>query len=253
MTVLEAYRACLIELNKVQAPSLLIDDFVYLFNKGIQQYINRKYHTFEVTQQATDDLRHLTKTIKKEEKDLPTNQGDVFGTSYDCELPRDYMHMLNVICEFENQKDKCAKCPTFRVGAKKLTSNQWPTIVGNYYMKPSVRQPYYYIINIEDPEKYGSSRNDRDANSYKPMMQIKCGNETALKAVYIDYLRAPKKVVLTQADIDAVADPTEELEFSDYVIYEIINEVITIVLENTGNPRIQSQPAVTHTTTMATK
>jgi hypothetical protein len=35
MTVLEAYRACLIELNKVQAPSLLIDDFVYLFNKGI--------------------------------------------------------------------------------------------------------------------------------------------------------------------------------------------------------------------------
>lgn len=252
MTVLETYRACLIELNKVQAPSLLIDDFVYLFNKGIQQYINRKYHTFEVTQQATDDLRYLTKTIKKE--DLKPNLGDVFDTSYDCELPRDYMHMLNVICEFEKKDNKCEKCPTVRVGAKKLTSNQWPTVVGNYYMKPSVRQPYYYIINIEDPVQYDTSiKHERDANSHIPMMQIKCGNDTTLKAVYIDYLRAPKKVTLTQSDIDAVTDPTEELEFSDYVIYEIINEVITLVLENTGNPRIQSQPAVTHTTTMATK
>jgi hypothetical protein len=49
------------------------------------------------------------------------------------------MHMLNVICEFEKKDNKCEKCPTVRVGAKKLTSNQWPTVVGNYYMKPSVR------------------------------------------------------------------------------------------------------------------
>jgi hypothetical protein len=41
-----------------------LEDFVYLFNKGIQQYINKKYQMFELTQQATDDLRFLTKSIK---------------------------------------------------------------------------------------------------------------------------------------------------------------------------------------------
>jgi hypothetical protein len=35
MTYREAFENVLIELNKVQAPSLLVDDFVYLFNKAI--------------------------------------------------------------------------------------------------------------------------------------------------------------------------------------------------------------------------
>jgi hypothetical protein len=35
MTVREVYNYVLVELNKVQAPSVLLDDFVYLLNKAI--------------------------------------------------------------------------------------------------------------------------------------------------------------------------------------------------------------------------
>jgi hypothetical protein len=35
MSIRDAYEHCLIELNKVQAPSLLLDDFVYFFNKAV--------------------------------------------------------------------------------------------------------------------------------------------------------------------------------------------------------------------------
>lgn len=35
MTVKELYNSVLVELNKVQAPSILLDDFVYLLNKAI--------------------------------------------------------------------------------------------------------------------------------------------------------------------------------------------------------------------------
>lgn len=35
MTVKELYNYVLVELNKVQAPSILLDDFVYLLNKAI--------------------------------------------------------------------------------------------------------------------------------------------------------------------------------------------------------------------------
>jgi len=35
MSIRDAFENTLIELNKVQAPSLLIDDFIYLFNKAV--------------------------------------------------------------------------------------------------------------------------------------------------------------------------------------------------------------------------
>ena len=47
MTIRDAFENCLIELNKVQAPTLLIGDFIYFFNKAIQQYVNERYMLFE--------------------------------------------------------------------------------------------------------------------------------------------------------------------------------------------------------------
>jgi hypothetical protein len=64
MSIRDAFENCLVELNKVQAPSLLLDDFVYLFNKAVQQYINARYNLFETKQQLTDDLRVLLVTYK---------------------------------------------------------------------------------------------------------------------------------------------------------------------------------------------
>ena len=41
MTARQIYEYALIELNKVEAPSLLLEDFNYLFNKAIYQFINK--------------------------------------------------------------------------------------------------------------------------------------------------------------------------------------------------------------------
>ena len=45
MTAREVYEGVLIELNKVDAPTMLLEDFNYLFNKSIYQYVNKKYNT----------------------------------------------------------------------------------------------------------------------------------------------------------------------------------------------------------------
>lgn len=66
MTAKEAYTYTLIEINKLEAPSLLLEDFNYLFNKAVQQYINKSYNRYEMNQQATDDLRALKKTVELE-------------------------------------------------------------------------------------------------------------------------------------------------------------------------------------------
>ena len=49
-TIRQCFEACLVELDKVQAPSLLLEDFNYLFNKAIQKYYNRRYSLFESNQ-----------------------------------------------------------------------------------------------------------------------------------------------------------------------------------------------------------
>ena len=50
------------EMNKTAAPSILLEDFNYLLNKAIYQYINKKYNIYDVNQQSTDDIRVLKST-----------------------------------------------------------------------------------------------------------------------------------------------------------------------------------------------
>ena len=59
MTARELYEYALIELNKLEAPSLLLEDYNYFINKAVQQYINLIYAKLEIDQQSTDDIRVL--------------------------------------------------------------------------------------------------------------------------------------------------------------------------------------------------
>ena len=57
MTELRLYNAALIEQNKLEVPTLLIEDYNYLINKAIIQYTNLTYARFDLNQQSSDDLR----------------------------------------------------------------------------------------------------------------------------------------------------------------------------------------------------
>ena len=259
MTVRELYNNVLVELNKVQAPSLLLDDFVYLVNKAVQKYINKRYNFFEMNQQLTDDLRVLLKSSKalsESTEEITNSDGTTANKQivsnidgapqYD--LPEDYMHILNCICTFEKiPNSKCSNTEEKQyeaIPASKLDTASWPHTIENYYMKPSRKRPYYYIINIQDPSENDEYfKGGRYGNSQVPVVQIKSGKDKP-SAVYVDYLRAPKYIDLTIENLDNIDDNTPQLEFPDYVTYEIINELVTLILENNKDPRVQTQPAV---------
>lgn len=252
MTVRDCYEACLIELNKVQAPSLLINDFVYLLNKNIQEYFNKKYNSFEKIQQNTDDLRYLIKqkTLENNGTDIYENTGSIYSRVWECKLPTDYVHILGCKAVFNVQTNKCQKCRTHIVGVNKLDTNQSPQIGTNWYMKPSYNRPYYQIINIEkDPtelEYVPDSKKVKDkryGNSTQPIMQIICGDNIdkyILKAIEIQYLQAPKYVTIDQDDLNKFDDETQILEFSDYVCNEIVKQLVTSILENQKDQRLQT-------------
>lgn len=113
MTARQVFEGMLIELSKVNAPSLLLEDFNYFFNKAINQYINKRYNIYDINQQTTDDLRVLkattvldvSKSVDSEPlKSLATlgaGKSRLFGATYEVILPDDYLHLLNCICVYE--------------------------------------------------------------------------------------------------------------------------------------------------------
>lgn len=228
MTIKKLLNAALIELDKIGAPSLLLEQYIYFINKAINQYCNKQYNTYDVNQQSTDNLRALKVT-----KTLPVINK---SGSYICQLPDNYFHLLCLTCKYKihNKGSGCAKDGDIvEYKAHRLTADAWGEVMRDYYNKPRPQKPYYYINKSDDSEL--------------DLCEIRCGNNSnyELIEVNLDYLKTPQILNLTQKQIDLIKDTTQELEFPEYVCYEIINELVTLIMENSANQRLQTFNSVT--------
>ena len=162
MTARQVWEGMLTELSKVNAPSMLLQDFNYFFNKAISQYINKRYNIYDINQQTSDDLRVLKTTAileanpatqsepLKELANLAAGKSKLFGATYEVILPSDYLHLLNCVCLYKvNKKWKCYDAGDYvQFAAKRLTADSWSVIVNDYYNRPLPERPYFYIHNI---------------------------------------------------------------------------------------------------------
>lgn len=341
MTARQVWEGMLTELSKVNAPSMLLQDFNYFFNKAINQYINKRYNIYDISQQTTDDLRVLKATsildvTKATDKDplkalvgLGAGKSKLFGATYEVDLPQDYLHILNCVCIYKVNKNwKCYnKGDVVQFAAKRLTADSWSVIVNDYYNRPLPERPYFYIHNVNPEEtvptnpydstsgdgtdmtnkKYGvtisqgtetaissiagegvsdstskvavttgtkveegkSSNfprtitlNDgtttidaveketayRYGNASKVRMEVRYGHDDTvftLVKVFVDYIKTPQYIRLTQEQVNLTEDTSQIMEFPDYVCQEIINELTMLVMENTADPRLQTNTTVT--------
>ena len=164
MTSRQVFEYALVELNKVQAPSLLLEDYNYFINKAINQYINRVYNLYDINQQKSDDLRVLkssTVLTPIVTNDYGTTTAALFNKTYEVDLPDDYLHILNCVVEYGAQANfKCYnQGDKIHFGAKRLTADMFSQIINNYYMRPSYKNPYYYINNVNVNDIYPTTDN----------------------------------------------------------------------------------------------
>lgn len=375
MTVKELFTYMGIELNKVDAPVLLIEDYNYIINKAIQQWYNLNYNQYDLNQQKSDDLRVLKSQCRLSDK-IKTGRwyddGDGMnhttisgaaerGASYRFKLPANYFHILNCIVQFKSKYDyKCYAANQYmEFPAARMTSELEAGIMNNIFMQPRYRRPFYYVSNglygdinylaiakyldfwIEDfctTTPYEIEVNDKPTNGMKypgkpvtnafdeplklegeTLTSIYMGADpTARKAIrknyytrisdyktssdneiskykkiwsaildgaidetdpfetksklgalygdnyieirygkddsiweianlYIDYLRTPQRVMLTQEQFDMDIDTSQVMEFPDYVCYEIINTAVKLVMGNFGDPRLEYTQALNQT------
>jgi hypothetical protein len=100
MTARQLYEAVLIELNKENAPNILLEDFNYFCNKATNNFVNKRYNIYDINQQTTDDLRVLKATalLTPTKVDSYNDLSLASNACYEIELPSDYLHILNCIC-----------------------------------------------------------------------------------------------------------------------------------------------------------
>lgn len=254
MTFRQAYEFALIECNKLKAPAMLLEDYIYLFNKAVQQYINTVYNRCDYNQQSTDDLMFLQTTCEvKPMKPAPRKE---FGnTIYEYVLPKDYLHILNCIAQFTGPgKTNCdTEGKLITSPCQKLTSNMYPGILNNHYMKPSHKKPYFNIKNehaakLNDKPSGDELKGNNDANRLPVILEVHCGQTRhTLQTVQVTYLKAPKYYTMTQEDLMRFEDETQVLEFPDYICYEILNVYIRLLLEQSGDPRLSTHIPINQT------
>lgn len=248
MTIRDLYDAALIEINKLEAPSMLLEDYNYFINKAIQQYINKAYNRYEINQQATDDLGALKEsiTLPVENDDIPSFPGE--EVSYFATLPNNYWHMLSCVVSFEKPagSDKCGSKTdsTISTVARKMTSDIAPTIINNAYFKPSYKNPYYSInsriVENDVLDEIIDPCDDKIEKERKVKLNLMVGKvKYEPVTVFVNYLKTPERVELWDDDLDGI-DRTKDMEFPDYVCYEIINEFVKLLLENTADPRLST-------------
>lgn len=165
MTAKGIFEAMLIECSKVGSPSLLLSDYNYYINKAINNYINKRYNIYDINQQTSDDIRVLKSTAfltpKLQQDVMESNPESILsaahpiisklqGATYEVDLPKDYLHLLNCICYFQVTKNwKCYNGGSYaKFAAKRLTADSWSTIINDYFNRPTPERPYYYIHNI---------------------------------------------------------------------------------------------------------
>lgn len=89
----------------------------------------------------------------------------------------------------------------------------------------------------------------RYGNASSVRMEIRCGKDEGyeLRNISVDYLKTPQQLELTQDQLDSVEDTSQILEWPDYMCYEIINELAPLILENSGDPRLQTNTVINQT------
>ena len=286
MTARELYEYALIELNKLEAPSLLLEDYNYFINKAVQQYINLVYAKLEIDQQSTDDIRVLKastvlKPVKLYENPSYSHLANgMFKSSYYVDLPEDYMHLLNCIVEYKVgvSNFKCYnKGDMVYFAARKLTPDMYTQVLNNAYMRPMYKRPYYYLTNIntannivtnpsmdtaildankennETPSALVDSNNvpgDRLANPSIVRLELRYGTDDGVfvpNNIYVDYLKSPMYIRLTQEQINSTLDYSQVLEFPDYVCFEIANIFVRLLMENASDPTLQTNIPINNT------
>jgi len=220
-TTREAYIDILTELVKEESPTLYVEDFLYYFNKAISEYMKVRYELYEITQQLTDDLRFWKKEHNADSNIIHTSS---FSPAY--------RHLLSCIIGVKLIKpvrqcnQEVGEVKQYK--AIRLSSEVKAAILDDAYLSIQPYRPYFDMM--ENTIRLFTGEYDVE------MIKV--------VTIVIEFLRPPKNVILTAAQIKAEEDTSEQLEFTRDVGEEINKIALKLILERSSDTRLQTHMGV---------
>ena len=246
----ELYKGVLEELDKYNSPSFPLSSFYYFMNKSRLEYCNEKYKLTEVTQQITDDIQVIKRSIVTSSNTINLVTSNLINaapaltvdiSAIDGTTP--FTNNLNAITAYNNFNNyfhatlgkltytftapyKCygiGDVLTFPV--KKITDDKEGFILESHYFKPKWDRPYFKIENNIVTLLNGN------VGSLPP----------ATMQFQFNYLKHPKIIVLgTDASGNIYSGWDILSEFVDYVDNECIKICVKLFLENIEQKRLNT-------------
>lgn len=211
MTLYQVYEAVLTEINKVEAPVMLLEDFNYFYKKAVYQYCNLKYNNAEKDQQALDDLSFLYTNLTTE--DTGPIVLDNYYHSLGCSVS------LVVTKAFKNYAvGDIITLPAARYRAD--------FDITRPFYKPSEKRVYYRV-------------KDSVLELFLPSSNMR------FSSVSIEYLKLPTIDELTEEELEL--GESFDLPYTEYQMLEIINLIVKSLLENATDPRVQTFTPINQT------
>ncbi|MCK5788539.1 MAG: hypothetical protein KAH32_06050, partial [Chlamydiia bacterium] len=148
-----------------------------------------------------------------------------------------YRHLLG--CTIAVELVRPVRCCTQKAGKNNIkkykvtrsTSGRAAGMVDNVYLAPTFHRPYFDIKGNVLTVDVG----EIDEKWIK------------IRTITIDYLRQPSQVTLSELDITAEEDNSQELEFPQDVAEEITKKAVTLILERNRDPRLAQNVSVNQT------
>jgi len=160
-----------------------------------------------------------------------------------------YFHMLSCRVVVRSKKPKTEETVLVTFPAKRLTEDMHNAIETNTYLRPATHRPYYKVLDNELNSGVVST-SDYEGQANKPVIEIHLGevkSNMEVVMIEIDYLKLPEHIELKDSDVYTYnTDPSQVLEFPEYLRNEFINKCATNLLERERDPRVQTQPMLSN-------
>lgn len=144
-TAVELYEAFLIEIDRYGSPDAQVIDFLHFWNQAVYAFLERELAGFELTNTVSDRLRTLSHraefSLNTEGCTAPVRQLDI---------PENYFRLFGVKGVFRYGSDRGfvqKKGDRFVKTFKKFTADLDGFSHDNRFYRPSIRQPYYQILD----------------------------------------------------------------------------------------------------------
>ena len=211
------------------------------------------YTNYEKSDQEVVEFSGFTEAVPTTQLALVSNYSVIFSTSTNSFLAQNTTAIASIfptsIIYNSPQTGKPWENKIFKYNSTYYKYNGTTLVEYNY---EGDKNQIPRTINLGSPDNRTVSVIDKEAglrysNPTSIRMEIRYGSSDIfeLEKIIIDYIKSPQNIRLTQEQVNLTEDTSQIMEFPDYVCQEIINELTMLVMENTADPRLQTNTSVT--------